>query len=277
MADYGKQINEGKTKIIYAHPEDRSRCRVLLKDDITAEDGKKHALMPQKAVICNWMNSNVFRMLENEGLPVAYEAPFDDRSFEAKLCKMYPLEVVVRAISSGSYCKMYPEIESGERLDELVCQFFLKTKDRKWGDLDLPVDDPLIIEDLEQSELRLYDPRKRFVQSEFFATIGRNEIASRVMPGAGLMLDEKQGLALETFELLEGAFAEQGATLIDIKIEFGLDIDGVLRIGDVITPDEMRLLIDGTHHDKQPFRSGELSAVQLRPRYQRVAEITSKF
>jgi Phosphoribosylaminoimidazolesuccinocarboxamide (SAICAR) synthase len=53
-------------------------------------------------------------------------------------------------------------------------------------------------------------------------------------------------------------FEAVGITLIDFKLEFGLDATGALTLGDELSPDNMRLIDQATGQslDKDVFRQG---------------------
>ena len=57
-------------------------------------------------------------------------------------------------------------------------------------------------------------------------------------------------------QALNKLFAASGITLVDFKVEFGIDADGQLILGDEISPDSCRLVDAQTHDslDKDVFR-----------------------
>ena len=65
--------------------------------------------------------------------------------------------------------------------------------------------------------------------------------------------------ALKINELLQKLYLDANLVLVDFKIEFGLDDQGALVLGDELSPDNMRLIDDatGTSLDKDVFRRGE--------------------
>src|SRR3954453_18893361 len=65
-------VTEGKTKKIF--PIVGSELvSVVAKDDITAGDGAKHDVIPDKGRLATATTGNVFRLLKACGLPVAFE------------------------------------------------------------------------------------------------------------------------------------------------------------------------------------------------------------
>ena len=69
----GKLVIEGKTKKVFQIKDGSDLVAVVSKDDITAGDGAKHDVIPEKARYANQTTSNVFRLLKACGLPVAFE------------------------------------------------------------------------------------------------------------------------------------------------------------------------------------------------------------
>jgi len=57
--------------------------------------------------------------------------------------------------------------------------------------------------------------------------------------------------------ILGRIFREIGLTLVDMKLEFGYDVDGNLLLADELSPDGMRLWKEGTSEscDKDLFRN----------------------
>ncbi|MBS2967198.1 phosphoribosylaminoimidazolesuccinocarboxamide synthase, partial [Actinocrinis puniceicyclus] len=52
-------------------------------------------------------------------------------------------------------------------------------------------------------------------------------------------------------------FAQIGLTLVDFKLEFGIDSSGQILLADEFSPDNCRLWdADGNHLDKDVFRRG---------------------
>jgi len=274
MATYGKELTQGKTKIIYPYTGHPELCIVASKNDITARDDPKFTkVMDGKGALNNRMTINIFRYLRKKGFESAYVGPYDDVSFLARKCKMISLEVVVRAFAYGSFLEMFPGIARGMPLGKLTYQLYLKTSGKVWHGMTLPVDDPLI-EIADKGMLKLYDPHVTFSRDDFFAMIPMTEVIN--VPDTPAAIDTIRRDACNFFEILAEKFFEHGANLVDIKFEFGIDAEGVIWLADVITCDEMRLLIGGTHYDKQAYREGK-PIEEVKRRYQYVAEITDLF
>src|SRR5712672_1846369 len=140
----GALLNEGKTKRIYLAKGSTDRVTVVAKDDITAGDGAKHDIIPDKGRLATATTSNVFRLLKACGLPVAFTEQDSATSFIAPPCTMLPYEVVVRREAHGSALKRSPHFAKGQLFPKLLVEFYLKTKDKDWKGKPLVADDPLM-------------------------------------------------------------------------------------------------------------------------------------
>ncbi len=70
-------------------------------------------------------------------------------------------------------------------------------------------------------------------------------------------LRDMEQTAREVNGILGKMFREIGLTLVDMKLEFGYDVDGNLLLADELSPDGMRLWTEGTSEscDKDLFRN----------------------
>ena len=169
----GALVAEGKTKTDSSgrRPARPGRAYVA-KDDITAGDGAKHDIIPDKGRLATTTTCNVFRLLKACGLPVAFEEQDSATSFIAPGCHMLPYEVVVRREAHGSYLKRNPHFAKGQLFPQLIVEFFLKTKDRNWKGKPLVCDDPLM-------QIRGRRRADQAVQS------GQADSGAGAVPGAG--------------------------------------------------------------------------------------------
>ena len=140
----GALVAEGKTKKIHLLDGGSGLVRVLAKDDITAGDGAKHDIIPDKGRLATATTCNVFRLLKACGLPVAFVEQDGPTSFVAPECSMLPYEVVVRREAHGSYLKRNPQLAKGQLFPQLIVEFYLKTKDKNWKGKPLVADDPFM-------------------------------------------------------------------------------------------------------------------------------------
>jgi phosphoribosylaminoimidazole-succinocarboxamide synthase len=62
------KIAEGKTKIVYANPDDPGTVYLYFKDNITAGDGLKHDRIKGKAALDWQVNRDIFEYLNRKGV-----------------------------------------------------------------------------------------------------------------------------------------------------------------------------------------------------------------
>ena len=270
----GPVLAEGKTKRIVEKKGDPDRVILCAKDDITAGDGAKHDVIPDKGRVATRTTCNVFRLLTACQIPVAFEEQGGADWFLAPKCRMLPYEVVTRREAHGSSLKRAPHLSKGHIFPQLVVEFYLKTKDRRWQEHPLTCDDPLMIHDATAGSLKLYHPGQPLAAQTPFLVLDENEVFSQ--PDEASRFAEMSRLARQTFLVLEKAWQLENRRLVDMKVEFGLDPKDRLLLADVVDNDSWRVIEDGAYIDKQVYRDGgDLSEVVRK--YQLVAEITSRF
>jgi phosphoribosylaminoimidazole carboxylase/phosphoribosylaminoimidazole-succinocarboxamide synthase len=270
----GALVTEGKTKRINKIAGSSDLVTLVAKDDITAGDGAKHDVIPEKGRLATRTTCNVFRLLKACGIPVAFEEQDSETSFIAPGCTMLPYEVVTRREAHGSYLKRHPHISKGQLFPQLLVEFYLKTKDKDWKGKPLVADDPLMDFADGASQIRLLNPAKPVIGQEPFLILPASDVLTsndewKIFP-------EMRRIARQTFLVLEKAWQLQGGTLVDLKVEFGYDAKGRLLLADVIDNDSWRVIEDGSYIDKQVYRDGG-ALDDVAAKYRRVAEITDRF
>jgi phosphoribosylaminoimidazole carboxylase/phosphoribosylaminoimidazole-succinocarboxamide synthase len=270
----GALVTEGKTKRIHKIAGSSDLVTLVAKDDITAGDGAKHDVIPDKGRLATRTTCNVFRLLKACGIPVAFEEQDSETSFIAPGCTMLPYEVVTRREAHGSYLKRHPHISKGQLFPQLLVEFYLKTKDKDWKGKPLVADDPLMDFADGASQIRLLNPAKPVIGQEPFLILPASDVLTsndewKIFP-------EMRRIARQTFLVLEKAWQLQGGTLVDLKVEFGYDAKGRLLLADVIDNDSWRVIEDGSYIDKQVYRDGG-ALDDVAAKYRRVAEITDRF
>jgi phosphoribosylaminoimidazole carboxylase/phosphoribosylaminoimidazole-succinocarboxamide synthase len=270
----GALVTEGKTKKVYRIKGDANLVAVISKDDITAGDGAKHDIIPDKGRLANATTSNVFRLLKACGLPAAFVEQDSATSFVAPNCVMLPYEVVVRREAHGSYLKRNPHFAKGQLFPHLIVEFFLKTKDKNWKGKPLACDDPLLIYAKDAGKIQLFNPAKPLQGQEPFLTLAQSDVFSR--DDEWKIFPDMRRIARQAFLVLEKAWQLEGGTLVDFKVEFGYDAEGNLLLADVIDNDSWRVLESGAYIDKQVYRDGG-TLDDVAAKYRRVAEITGHF
>ena len=269
----GALVTEGKTKKIF-RINGSDLVSVVAKDDITAGDGAKHDVIPDKGRLATATTCNVFRLLKACGLPVAFEQQNSATSFIAPPCTMLPYEVVVRREAHGSALKRSPHFAKGQLFPQLLVEFYLKTKDKNWKGKPLVADDPLMQYEDGGAQIKLFNPAKPILGSEPFLVLETADVFSQ--PGEYKFFPEMRKIARQAFLVLEKAWSLEGGRLVDFKVEFGFDAKGNLLLADVIDNDSWRVLENGAYIDKQVYRDGgALDTVAAK--YKQVAETTSHF
>ncbi len=245
--EFGEQLAEGKTKVIYACPGHDDLVYVLHKDTISAGDGARRNTLPGKGALACRTTSNVFFLLETGGVATHYIGMVADNVNLVTRCTMIPLEVVMRRIATGHYLDRHPEVAEGTRFDPLVIEFFYK---------DDAQHDPLVTD-------------------EQIVAMG---VATQAE------IDAMRETARRVFAILETAWSQQDVTLVDCKIEFGRTGASTLLVADVIDNDSWRIWPGGDKTrmlDKQIYRNmpevTDERLAGLLNKYAQVAELTDKF
>ncbi|MGE3303786.1 MAG: phosphoribosylaminoimidazolesuccinocarboxamide synthase [Hyphomonadaceae bacterium] len=215
-----KKIYEGKAKILYEGPEPGTIVQHF-KDDATAFDGTKKAILDGKGVLNNQISAFVMTNLNAIGVPTHFIKRMNMREQLVREVEIIPLEVVCRNVAAGSLSKRLG-LEEGTPLPRSIIEFYYKNDD---------LHDPLVAEE----------------HITAFNWASTQEI------------DDIMALTLRVNDYLFGMFAAVGIKLIDFKIEYGRLYEGdMVRtvIADEISPDSCRLWDVTTNEklDKDRFR-----------------------
>jgi len=210
-------ISEGKTKRLSpgSAPDE---LIVSFKDDATAFNAQKHAVVEGKGVLNAKISLLLFEQLKAQGIPTCYIRPGQQpNELVYQALTMIPLEVVVRNYAYGSLAKRF-KLTDGQPLKQPLVEFFHKTDD-----------DPQISEDL---------------ILEFGIVEDRD------------VIEQIRQLALQINDVFLSTFAPRGIRVADFKLEFGYDKAGHLVLGDELSPDNFRLRDEKTGQvlDKDVFR-----------------------
>lgn len=230
------KLYEGKAKIIYA-TDDPDVLITYFKDDATAFNAQKRGQIVDKGRINCAISTYLFQLLAAKGIPTHWLETSSEREMRVRAVKIVPLEVVVRNFAAGSLCKQ-TGLPLGKELTPPLVEFYLK---------DDGLGDPLLTED----RLRVL----AIASEEQVATLRR--------------------LALEVNHHLSDFFQQCAITLVDFKLEFGVDSQGNLLLADEISPDTCRLWDQSVEDvnqrvmDKDRFRQ---DLGQVEEAYERVLE-----
>ncbi len=200
------QIYEGKAKILYA-TDDPEILLAYFKDDATAFNAQKRGTIVGKGEINCQIAAHLFRAIEARGIATHYIDCPSTHEMRVKSVKIIPIEVVVRNIAAGSLCQQ-TGIALGTILPQPLVEFFYKND---------ALGDPLLTRD-RLLLMELATPEQ--IESLTAKTIEINRI-------------------------LQYFFQQCGITLVDFKIEFGVDKHQQILLADEISPDSCRLWLTG--------------------------------
>lgn len=195
-------LYEGKSKQVYK-TDDPNKIIIHYKDDTTAFNGIKKAIIANKGVLNNAISSLIYERLNKAGIPTHFIKKLNDREELCKKVNIIPLEVVVRNVIAGSMAKRL-NIEEGTILSNVIREIDYKND---------ALGDPLINDDHAVSlGICSYDDLKKIY-----------ELTDRINNELKKMFDSVDVI------------------LVDYKIEFGFDCDGNIVLSDEISPDSARL------------------------------------
>ena len=216
-----KKLYEGKAKILYEGPEPGTLV-AHFKDDATAFNNKKKAVLEGKGVLNNRISEFIMEKLNAAGVPTHFIRRLNMREQLVREVEIVPLEVVVRNVAAGSIAKRFA-LEEGEALPRSIVEFYFKND---------ALDDPMVSEE-------------HITAFNWAATQD---------------IDDMIALSLRVNDFLSGLFAAVGIKLVDFKLEFGRIYDQNdaprLILADEISPDSCRLWDAATNEkmDKDRFR-----------------------
>jgi phosphoribosylaminoimidazole-succinocarboxamide synthase len=195
-------LYEGKAKILYA-TEDPEVLLTLFKDDATAFNAQKRGSIVGKGEMNCAISSHLFQLLAAQGIATHWIDRPAANQMRVRAVKIVPLEVVVRNIAAGSLCQQ-TGLPLGMVLPEPLVEFYYKND---------ALGDPLLT-----------------LERLLLLQLATSE-----------QVDQLRAQALEIDRILSAFFQECGITLVDFKLEFGVDSQQNLLLADEISPDTCRL------------------------------------
>lgn len=231
--EIGEIIYSGKAKDIYQtnHPH---QVVIKFRDDITAGDGLKKDIVPQKGYYNSLISAKFFLLLEKSGIRTQFIELLEPGWMLAHNLKMIPLEVITRNIATGSLLKRFPFTE-GEEFRPPLIQMDYKNDE---------FHDPMLNDDI---ILAL-----NLVNEEELQTI--------------------REITLKINQILKEFLNTKGLLFPDFKIEYGYDHQNNIVLGDEISPDTCRFWDKETGKtlDKDIFRKGDEGLINA---YKKIAEL----
>lgn len=215
-----KLVYEGKAKILYEGTEPGTLIQYF-KDDATAFNAEKKAVIDGKGVLNNRLSEFFMLGLQRIGVPTHFIKRINMREQLIRQVEIIPLEVIVRNFAAGTMAKRLG-MEEGTPLPRPIVEFSYK---------DDSLGDPLVPE-------------------EYIIAFGWASQQD---------LDDMIALALRVNDFMAGVMHGVGIKLIDFKIEIGRVWDNEfmrLVVADEISPDSCRLwdIETGRKLDKDVFR-----------------------
>lgn len=198
----GEKLYEGKAKILYT-TDDPNVLLTHFKDDATAFNAQKRGSIAGKGEVNCAISTHLFQLLEANKIATHWIDSPASNQMRVRSVKILPLEVVVRNIAAGSLCRE-TGLTLGKVLAPPLVEFYYKND---------ALGDPLLTGD----RLRLL------------------ELATPEQ------VEQLRTKALEINRILSEFFEKCGITLVDFKLEFGVDAAGQLLLADEISPDTCRL------------------------------------
>ena len=193
---------EGKAKILYS-TNDPDILLTVYKDDATAFNAQKKGQIEGKGILNCQITAALYKWLEQKGIPTHFIDCPQPNQMRVKAVTIVPVEVVVRNIAAGSLCRQ-TGLPEGKVLTAPLVEYYYKSDE---------LGDPLLTRD------------------RIFLL---NLVTSQ-------RLDEIENMARKINVHLQSFFDRCDITLVDFKLEFGVDSQQNLLLADEISPDTCRL------------------------------------
>lgn len=216
-----QKLYEGKAKILYT-TEDPNVLISYFKDDATAFNAQKRGQIANKGQLNCTIATHLFQYLESKGISTHWIDTPSAREMRVRPVTIIPLEVVVRNLAAGSLCKQ-TGLVPGTVLTPPLVEFYYKND---------ALGDPLLTRDR--------------IRALALAEDGQVQTLIH--------------LATQINAHLKAFFEPCQITLVDFKLEFGLNHQSDIVLADEISPDTCRLWDQASSHqadrilDKDRFR-----------------------
>ncbi|RZQ57039.1 phosphoribosylaminoimidazolesuccinocarboxamide synthase [Pseudidiomarina tainanensis] len=213
------ELYRGKAKTVFT-TDNPERLILQFRNDTSAFDGEKVEQLDRKGMVNNKFNNFIMAKLEASGIPTQLDKVLSDTETLVKKLAMIPVECVIRNYAAGSLVRRLGVTE-GQELNPPTFEQFLKND---------ALHDPMINESLAIS----------------FGWATAEQLA------------QMKELTFKVNDVLKKLFDDAGMLLVDFKLEFGVDGDGNIVLGDEFSPDGCRLWDKETRKklDKDRFRQG---------------------
>jgi phosphoribosylaminoimidazole-succinocarboxamide synthase len=212
-----EHVHSGKVRDLYQLPD--GRLLMVASDRISAFDHILDSTIPDKGEILTrmslWWFEQLADLVPHHVLSTDVPEPVRGRAVICERLDMYPIECVARGYLTGSGLGSY-------RQTGAVCG------------VPLP---PGLVDGSRLPE-PVFTPTTKAAVGAHDEAMTLGEVEAVVGPERAAQLRE---LTLAVYRRAAGIAAGRGILLADTKLEFGLDVEGVLTLGDeVLTPDSSR-------------------------------------
>ncbi|RXJ71449.1 phosphoribosylaminoimidazolesuccinocarboxamide synthase [Veronia nyctiphanis] len=213
------ELYRDQSKSVYTSGNEQ-RLIFHFRNDAFAFDEPGSEQLDRLGEVNNKFNYFIMCKLESAGIATQIDRLLSDRETLVRRLDMIPLECVVRNVAAGSLCRRLG-VKEGTDLSPPTFELFLKND---------VLHDPMVNESL--------------CESLGFATPAQ--------------LSEIKAQTYKVNTVLSQLFDDAGMLLVDYKLEFGIDSEGKLFLGDEFTPESCRLWDKETRVklDKDRFRLG---------------------
>lgn len=219
------ELYRGKAKTVF-NTDSPEHLILEFRNDTSAFDGEIIEQLDRKGEVNNKFNHFIMQKLETAGVPTQVESLLSNTECVVKKLDMIPVECVVRNFAAGSLCRRLG-VEEGIALSPPTFEFFLKND-------------------------ALHDPMVNDYHIIAFEWATQTQI------------DQMKALTFKVNDVLTQLFDSGDMLLVDYKLEFGIDSQGNIVLGDEFSPDGCRLWDKETRNkmDKDRFRQGLGSVVE---------------
>jgi phosphoribosylaminoimidazole-succinocarboxamide synthase len=219
------ELYRGKAKTVF-NTDSPEHLILEFRNDTSAFDGEIIEQLDRKGEVNNKFNHFIMQKLETAGVPTQVESLLSNTECVVKKLDMIPVECVVRNFAAGSLCRRLG-VEEGIALSPPTFEFFLKND-------------------------ALHDPMVNDYHIIAFEWATQAQI------------DQMKALTFKVNDVLTQLFDAGDMLLVDYKLEFGIDSQGNIVLGDEFSPDGCRLWDKETRNkmDKDRFRQGLGSVVE---------------
>lgn len=194
------QIYEGKAKRIFTTDDPKILIMSYRDDAVFSKSGRWQTA--RLGAVNNNVSNILFRLLKEKGIPTHFIEQLSERETAVKSVKIFPLRIIVRNMSAGSFAERYG-IEEGVAFEKPTFEVLYKNE---------ALGDPLMCED--------HAVALGLATEEQLAKMRRYALAAN--------------------DALKEFFGDRGLALADFSLEFGI-YEGQIIVADEISPDTCRL------------------------------------